>query len=156
LCDQKVLREPMLYLSLYFKTHRQYYYELLNNVRLNGDWEAWLDFFADAVITTATQAVETSQQLLDLSKRDRNKIGALGRAALSTLQVHRALMEHPIATSGWLVKKTNITPATVNKALSHLEQLGIVRELTAQKRNRLFSYSEYIEILNRGAELPER
>ncbi len=156
LCEQKVLREPMLYLSLYFKTHRQYYYELLNNVRLTGEWEAWLDFFAEAVIVTATQAVETAQQLLDLSNQDRDKISGLGRAAASTLQVHRALMEHPIATSGSLVEKTGITPATVNKALGHLEQLGIVKELTAQKRNRLFSYAGYIEIMSRGTELPGR
>ena len=156
LCEQKVLREPILYLSLYFKTHRQYYYELLNNVRMTGDWEAWLDFFAEAVIVTATQAVETAQQLLDLSNQDCEKISGLGRAAASTLQVHRALMEHPIATSGSLVEKTGITPATVNKALGHLEQLGIVKELTAQKRNRLFSYAGYIEIMSRGTELPGR
>ena len=156
LCDQKMLREPMLYLSLYFKTHRQVYYELLNKVRLTGDWEAWFDFFAEAVTITATQAVETAQQLLDLSNRDRDKIIGLGRAAASTLQVHRALMEHPIATSGWLVEKTGITPATINKSLSHMEQLGIVRELTAQKRNRLFSYADYVEIMSRGTELPGR
>jgi len=156
LCSRSVLREPMLYLSLYFKTHRQYYYELLNNVRMTGDWEAWLDFFAEAVIVTATQAVETAQQLLDLSNQDRDKISGLGRAAASTLQVHRALMEHPIATSGSLVEKTGITPATVNKALGHLEQLGIVKELTAKKRNRLFSYAGYIEIMSRGTELPGR
>lgn len=156
LCEQKVLREPMLYLSLYFKTHRQHYYELLNNVRMTGDWEAWLDFFAEAVIVTATQAVETAQQLLDLSNQDRDKISGLGRAAASTLQVHRTLMEHPIGTSGSLVEKTGITPATVNKALSHLEQLGIVKELTARKRNRLYSYAGYIEIMSRGTELPGR
>lgn len=155
LCEQKVLREPMLYLSLYFKTHRQQYYELLNTVRLTGDWEAWLDFFAEAVIVTATQAVETAQQLLNLSNQDRDKISGLGRAAASTLQVHRALMEHPIATSGSLVERTGITPATVNKALGHLEQLGIVKELTAQKRNRLFSYAGSIEIMGRGTELPD-
>ncbi len=83
LCEEKVLREPMLYLSLYFKTHRQHYYELLNNVRLTGDWEAWLDFFAEAVIVTSTQAVETAQQLLDLSNKDRDRISGLGRAAVS-------------------------------------------------------------------------
>ena len=154
LCEQKVLREPMLYLSLYFKTHRQYYYELLNNVRLNGEWEAWLDFFAEAVIATASQATETAQQLHALSDTDREKISGLGRAAASTLQVHRALMEHPIATSGWLVKKTGISAATVNKALSHLESLGIVRELTEQKRHRLFCYTGYVELMNRGTELP--
>jgi len=156
LCEQKVLRKPMLYLSLYFKMHRQHYYELLNKVRLTGDWEAWLDFFAEAVLFTATQAVETAQQLLDLSEQNRDRISGLGRAAKSALQIHRALMEHPIATSGSLVAKTGFTPATVNKALGHLERLGIVKELTGRKRNRLFSYASYIEIMSHGTELPGR
>ena len=154
LCERKVLKQPMLYLSLYFKTHRQYYYELLNNVRRTGDWEAWLEFFADAVIVTASQAVETARQLLDLSERDRDRISGLGRAAASTLQIQRSLMERPIATSGWLAERIGITPATVNKALAHLEQLGIVHELTARKRNRLFSYAGYVEIMNQGTEPP--
>ncbi len=156
LCEHKVLRQPMLYLSLYFKTHRQHYYELLNNVRRTGDWEAWLDFFAEAVVVTATQAVETARQLVDLSDQDRDKISRLGRAAASTLQIHRVLMQHPIVTSGLLVQKTGITAATVNKALLHLERLGIVRKLTAQKRNRLFSYTRYVDIMNRGTEPPGR
>jgi Fic family protein len=154
LCSVSVLRQPMLYLSLYFKTHRQYYYELLNNVRLTGDWEAWLDFFAEAIIVTATQAVQTARQLVDLANQDREKISGIGRAAISALQVHRALMEHPIATSGLLAEKTGITSATANRALSRLEQLSIVKEITAQKRNRLFSYASYIEIIGRGTELP--
>ena len=154
LYEQGVLREPMLYLSLYFKTHRQYYYELLNQVRLTGEWEAWLDFFAEAVIVTATQALETVQQLLDRANQDRNKIeGGLSRATASTLQIHRALIERPIATSPWLVERTGLSPATVNKALAQLVKLGIVRELTAQKRNRLFSYGEYVEIVSQGTEL---
>ncbi|MBF0181521.1 MAG: Fic family protein [Magnetococcales bacterium] len=156
LCNQKVLREPMLYLSLYFKSHRRYYYELLNNVRLTGDWEAWIDFFAEAVIATATQAVEAAKQLADLADEDRERIAGLGRASASALQVHRAMMEHPIATSGWLSQKTELTPATVNKALERLEHLGIIRELTQKQRNRLFSYARYVEILNRGTEPPDR
>ncbi len=150
LCEQKVLREPMLYLSLYFKTHRQYYYELLNNVRLTGEWEAWLDFFTEAITVTATQAVETAQQLLELLAQDREKMNKLGRAAPSALQIHQILIERPITTSGWLVKKTGLAPATVNKTLAHMEKLGIVQALTAQKRNRLFSYARYIEIVDRG------
>jgi len=156
LCEEKVLRQPLLYLSLYFKSHRQYYYQLLNEVRLTGDWEAWLDFFADAVIATAEQAVETAQQLVQLSTEDRDRISALGRPAGSVLRVHRAFLERPIATAGWLAEKAGLTQATVNKCLAHLQRLGIVRELTAQKRNRLFSYSCYVEIMNRGTELPER
>jgi len=154
LCEQKMLREPMLYLSLYFKSHRQYYYELLNGVRLSGNWEAWLDFFAEAVIVTATQAVDTARQLIDLANEDRDRISGLGRAAASTLRVHRALLERPITASGWLVKKTGITPATVNKCLRHLERLGIVRELTSRRRNRVFSYTGILEIMNQGTEIP--
>ena len=154
LCEQKMLREPMLYLSLYFKSHRQYYYELLNGVRLSGNWEAWLDFFAEAVIVNATQAVGTARQLVDLVNEDRDRISGLGRAAASTLRVHRALLERPITASGWLVKKTGITPATVNKCLRHLERLEIVRELTSRKRNRVFSYTGILEIMNQGTELP--
>jgi len=154
LWEQKVLREPMLYLSLYFKTHRQYYYELLNEVRRSGIWEAWLDFFAEAVIVTSTQAVDTARQLADLVNEDRDRIGSLGRSTASALRVHRALMGRPITDSNWLVKKTAITPATVNKCLGHLERLGIVRELTFRKRNRVFSYTGYLEIMNQGTELP--
>jgi Fic family protein len=144
----------MLYLSLYFKTHRQHYYELLNYVRLTGDWEAWFDFFAEAVIATATQAKDTARQLVDLANEDRDRISSLGRAAASALRVHRALMGRPITASNWLVKETGITPATVNKSLEHLERLGIVRELTSRKRNRLFSYSGYVDIINQGTEMP--
>jgi len=154
--EQMVLRQPLLYLSLYFKTHRQYYYQLLNDVRTNGDWEAWLDFFAEAVIVTAKQAVETAQQLLALASRDQDKIRTLGRSTSSILQIHRALIEHPIATSGLLVTKTGISHATVNKGLTQLGELGIVKELTSKKRNRVFSYTGYIQIMNQGTELPIR
>ena len=104
---------------------------------------------------TATQAVETARRLIELSGEDRRKIERLGRAAGSAERVHRALAEHPIATSHWLAEKTGLTFATVNKALAHLERLGIVRELTARRRNRVFSYAEYIGILNQGTEPPE-
>ena len=125
-------------------------------MRLTGDWEAWLDFFADAVIATAEQAVETAQQLVQLSTEDRDRISALGRPAGSVLRLHRAFLERPIATAAWLAEKAGLTQATVNKCLAHLQRLGIVRELIAQKRNRLFSCSCYVEIMNRGTELPGR
>jgi Fic family protein len=150
-----MLREPMLYLSLYFKTHRKYYYELLNEIRSSGNWEDWLDFFAEAVIFTATQAVDTARQLVDLANEDREKIRGLGRAAASSLRVHQTLMGRPITASKWLVEQTGITPATINKSLEHLERLGIVRELTFRKRNRIFSYTAYLEIMNQGTELPD-
>jgi Fic family protein len=154
LCEGKVLRQPMLYLSLYFKMHRQAYYEALNNVRLAGDWEAWLDFFAEAVIVTAAQAVDAARQLLDIAAEDRQRIGRLRRAAASPLIVHGALLEHPVATSGWLVKKTGLTAPTVNKSLALLGRVGVIRELTGRRRGRVFIYQRCLDILNRGTELP--
>lgn len=154
LCSEKVLKEPMLYLSLYFKTHRQRYYELLNEVRRTGDWEAWLDFFADAVIHTATQAVETAQQLMKLSAEDGQRINGLKRISGSAHLIHKAMLERPMASPNWIQEKTQLSPATVNACLRELERIGIVKEVTGQKRNRLYSYLEYIRIMNEGTELP--
>jgi Fic family protein len=154
LCSEKVLKEPMLYLSLYFKTHRQRYYELLNEVRLTGDWEAWLEFFADAVIHTATQAVDTAQQLMRLSAEDGQRINGLRRISGSAHLIHKAMLERPMASPKWIGQKTQLSPATVNACLRELEQLEVVQEVTGQKRNRLYSYVEYIRIMNEGTELP--
>ncbi len=154
LCSEKVLKEPMLYLSLYFKTHRQQYYKLLNEVRLTGDWEAWLHFFADAIIHTATQAVDTAQQLMKLSSEDDQRLKGLKRISGSAHLIHKAMLERPMASPNWIQEKTQLSPATVNACLRELEQLGIVKEVTGQKRNRLYSYVEYIRIMNQGTELP--
>jgi len=153
LCVEKVLKAPMLYLSLYFKTHRSRYYELLNEIRNTGNWEAWLDFFADAVIETATQAVDTVQRLLALAEEDRKRIQTLGRISSSVQVVHHAMMERPIASPVWLKKKTGLSLTTVGTSLDRLEGLGIVKELTGQKRNRFYGYTRYIEILNLGTEI---
>ena len=142
-----VLREPMLYPSLYFKTHRALYYDLLNGVRLRGEWERWLDFFAEGVQASASQAVITANALLALVNDDRDRIAGLGRAASSALTVHQALQRQPIATSAALVKATGLTAATVNKSLAHLERLGVVAELTNRQRDRVFSYRRYVNEL---------
>ncbi len=153
LCADKVLKAPMLYLSLYFKTHRQRYYDLLNEIRQTGDWEAWLDFFADAVIETATQAVDTVQRLLALAETDRRRIQELGRISGSVQVTHHAMMERPIASPVWLRDKTGLSLTTIGTSLERLEGLGIVKELTGQKRNRLYAYTQYISIMNQGTEL---
>lgn len=143
-----VLREPLLYPSLFFKRHRSLYYELLNEVRLRGDWERWLDFFAEGMQVSAAQALATAHGLLALVTTDRDRIATLGRAAVSALAVHRALQRQPLATSAALVKATELTAATVNKTLAHLVALGIVAELTQRQRGRVFSYRRYVELLN--------
>jgi Fic family protein len=155
LCEEKVIQKPMLYLSLYFKKHRTYYYELLNRVRITGDWESWLDFFADAVIVTATQAIDIANKLILLSKEDQEKIKTLGRGASSALKIHDILMGRPIITSNWLVKQTGITAATINKSLINLEKLNIIKQTTSSKRNRIYRYEKYWQIMNEGVELQD-
>jgi Fic family protein len=150
-----VLREPMLYPSLFFKRHRALYYELLNDVRLHGDWERWLEFFAEGVEASATQAVATAHTLLALVNGDRDTIASqLGRAAGSALAVHQALQRQPLATAGALVKATGLTAATVNKSLAHLERLNIIGELTSRQRGRVFAYQRYVDEL--AAELEDQ
>ncbi|MCI5224815.1 MAG: Fic family protein, partial [Candidatus Electrothrix sp. AR4] len=141
LCSEGVLQEPLLYLSLYFKTHRQQYYALLNHVRLTGDWESWLDFFADAIIATAGSAVETARNLARLAETDRQKINTLGRSAGSVLRAQQVMLEQPVISPGQLVEKTGLSPATINSVLLRLERLGMVTEITEQQRNRLYSYT---------------
>ena len=154
LVNSGALQLPMLYLSLYFKTHRQAYYEFLNRVRTEGDWETWLDFFADAVRVTANQAVDTVRRLDALAQQDRAAIHSLGRAAGSALRIHHELLYRPICDGNRLKQKTGLTLATINKSLDHLCKLEIVKETTGKQRYRIFSYTAYIDILNEGTELP--
>lgn len=149
-----LLRQPLLYLSLHFKQHRPAYYELLNRVRLSGDWESWLEFFADAVVGSATLAAEAARRLLELATADAARIRGLGRATDSALAVHQALQRQPLATPKSLMASTGLTAATVNKALAHLERLGVVVEITQRRRDRIFAYSQYGAILNEGMERP--
>lgn len=149
LVEAKVISEPLLYLSVFFKKHRQTYYQRLNQVRLTGDWEAWLLFFVDAVAETATQAVATARQLNALRATDKTRLNDLGRLTASASQIIDALFQQPIASINKLIELTGLTAATIGKALDALEQqLGIVKEITGQKRNRVFAYVAYIEILN--------
>ena len=151
-----LMREPLLYLSLHFKEHRPTYYELLNRVRLSGDWEVWLEFFADGVLASATAATTSAKRLLDLAAADGRRIEGLGRATSSALAIHRVLQRQPIATAVSLSAATGLTPATVNKSLAHLERLGVVTELTRRQRGRVFSYAQYADILSEGMALPGR
>jgi Fic family protein len=149
-----LLREPLLYLSLHFKEQRRTYYELLNAVRLSGDWETWLEFFADAVVAGATQAATSARRLLALASDDARRIEGLGRAAASALAIHRTLQRQPLGTAASLAASTGLTPATVNKSLAHLERIGVVAELTSRQRGRVFSYARYAAILDEGMALP--
>lgn len=148
----RLLSQPLLYLSLYFKQHRAEYYRLLDLVRTEGDWEAWLDFFLEGVEQTATNAVETAKRLLALFQKDEQKIQQSQRSASTTLRVFRVLCERPLATLNQVCERTGLSFPAAAKAMHILENLGIVREVTGQRRNRVFAYQDYLNILSEGTE----
>lgn len=150
LCAEGALSEPLLYLSLYFKTHRQLYYDLLQRVRIKGDWEAWLSFFLEGVAVTAEEAWNTARRILNLFEKDREQIEKIGRAAGSTLRVHQLMRKKPLLNIMRVSEELGISHPTVAASLKHLEALGIVKEITGRQRDRTFVYTEYLGILNEG------
>ncbi|WP_397572898.1 Fic family protein [Silanimonas sp.] len=147
-----LLDEPSLYLSLYFKTRREEYYERLNAVRSSGDWEGWLRFFYEGVAATAGQAVDTAQRLLRLFDTDRQRLRETGRLAGNALQLHERMTYHPIRSIHRLVEETGLTKPTVARGLEKMIELGIVDEITGRKRNKAFAYRQYLAILSEGAQ----
>jgi Fic family protein len=148
LCHDRVLREPLLYSSLYLKQHRQQYYAELNAVRETGDFERWLEFFATAIRVSAEQAANTAQRIFAVFREDRNHIRELGRQAPAALLIQEALQSKPLATIAALTQSTGLTTPTVTQALRALEKLKIVRETTGRARGRIFSYRRYLDALN--------
>jgi Fic family protein len=152
LCAAGVLREPILYLSLYFKQHRQAYYDLLDRVRAKGDWEIWLDFFLTGVRDTAELAAAAARRTLALFEEHRRKIEGLGRPAASVLRVFEHMQRNPIVSIPGAAEHIGISTPTVAKSLEHMQQLGMAREITGRQRHRLFVYDAYLAILSEGTE----
>lgn len=146
------LRAPLLYLSLYLKQRRTTYYYLLNEMRMAGDWEAWLAFFINGVRETAAAAVDLARRLAALVAGDRVRIQAEVRRSASAQLVHRALSERPIHSIAGLAKMSGISWPAAAAAVERLSRLGIAREITGRSRKRLYAYDAYIELLNEGME----
>ncbi len=148
-----LLDQPLLYISYFFKKNRFEYYSLLQAVRETGDWEAWISFFLEAVRVTSMQAVDTAKALRELFERDRHAIQTtLGRSAGSALRVHQELEKEGITTERKLREMTGLSKPTIYAALSRLSDIHIVREITGNNRNRLYSYGELIAILREGTD----
>ncbi|MFZ4599965.1 MAG: Fic family protein [Terrimicrobiaceae bacterium] len=152
LCAEGTLRQPLLYLSLYFKTHRNLYYDLLNQIREDGDWEAWLLFFFEGVAVTGEQAFQTASRLTDLFKADRDRIAGLGRAAHSALELHRHFQAHPVGSVREAKTSLNLSIPTLHSAAKHLVRLGILRELPTKGMKHLYAYGAYLDTLNADSE----
>lgn len=153
LVDRKVLREPLLYLSLYLKTHRSEYYRLLQEVRERGTWETWLEFFLDGVAQTANNAHDSALRIVTLFKTDRDRIAKLGDRTSSVLRLHDFLQARPFVTATQAAKQTGLSMPTVNSSLEILEREGVIQELTGKRRGRVYAYSAFLEILDEGTDL---
>lgn len=151
LCDAGALSEPLLYLSLYFKTHRDAYYDWLQRVRETGDWEGWLEFFLSGVEETAEGAVSTAKRILGLFEADRARIAQGGKAIATDLRLHEYMQRKPIFTIAQVMRALSMTAPTIAAALVRLERLGLVAETTGKKRGRIYSYAPYLAILSEGA-----
>jgi len=152
LCAEGVLKEPFLYLSLYLKANRQVYYDLLQSVRETGNWEAWIKFFLNGVIYTSVQATETAQAIIEIFDKDRSRIGNDETPTASVLTIHNYLQRHPISNTTRIKKECKISLPTVLRALTKLEEYGIIKEITGRERHKVFVYHEYLNILNAGTE----
>ena len=147
LCSEKVLQEPLLYLSLYFKQNRDAYYDQLQRVRTDGAWEEWLEFFLEGVIAVAGSATDTARSIRRLIETDRDKIHDLGRGAASALRVHELAGRRIVLTAGGTARLLGLSVPTVNAALARLEQVGILREATGRRRGRVFVYDAYLGLV---------
>ena len=147
LCAEGILKEPLLYLSLYFKTKRADYYRLLQEVRERGSWETWLEFFLDGITETANEAVATVTKISALLDADIQRIKDAGKLTGSVQQVFELLKKNPYLTAAATVKKTGLTLPTVNSAIAAMEEIKILREITGRRRDRVYEYDAYMSIL---------
>ena len=153
LCASGILREPLLYLSLYLKQHRSEYYRLLDLVRREGEWEGWLAFFLEGIAETAEGAVQTTRRLVSLFEADRDFIQkGRGRQVGSLLRVHEALKQRPLSTLAEAARRSGISFPAAASAMEALCTSGVARELTGKKRNRIFVYDKYLAALSEGTE----
>ncbi|MBA3809014.1 MAG: Fic family protein [Solirubrobacterales bacterium] len=152
LCSEGVMRSPLLYLSLYFKRHREDYYEHLQRVRTDGDWESWLEFFLQGVIDVAESTTRTTQRLVAMIESDRQSIHAFGRGAATAHRVHDLAARFVLLGAPQVAEQLELTSPPVYAAIDRLERAGILREATGRRRGKLYVYGEYLAILNEGTE----
>jgi Fic family protein len=149
----KLLTKPLLYLSLFFKRHREDYYRRLNAVRVEGDWEGWLDFFLDGVATIADEAVASARELFALVAADRARVLAHEGMSVVALRLFELLPRHPVVTVASVMKLVETTKPTAGRTIELLVATGVLVETTGKKRDRSFVYRGYLDRLRVGTEL---
>jgi Fic family protein len=147
LCERKILQQPVLYLSHYFKRHRDRYYNILQNIRDVGDWEEWIKFFLTAVLEVSQEATQTARRIVNLREEHRRIITEnFGRTAANGLKVLERLFSHPIISVNDLANQTKISFTAANQLMRRLLEHHILTEITGHTRNRQFRYRPYIDL----------
>jgi len=152
LCHNGMLDAPILYLSLYLKQNRHTYYELLQEVRLHGNWETWLEFFLEGIHKTALQAIQTAKLINQLFEEDIIRIDGVGRTRFICKQVLEYMKLLPQVNVPMLAEELNITAPTARHALELMRKLNILKEISGKKRDKVYVYRKYLDILEEGAE----
>lgn len=152
----RLLSAPLLYLSLFFKRHRGEYYRRLAAVRENGDWEGWIRYFLEAVSTIAAEAVTSARDIFSLVNRDRTKVLGAKSSSVMAARLFEMLPEHPIITIEKTMELLSTTRPTATKAITTLLDVKVVTEISGRKRDRVFSYSAYLDLLKAGTEIESR
>ena len=147
LTSERVLQQPLLYLSLYFKEHRDTYYDRLQAVRTEGAWEEWLEFFLEGVIAVAGSATETARRIRALIERDRETIHGFGRGAASALRVHELAGRRIALSTRVASEQLGLSAPTINAAIARLETANVLLEVSGRKRGRLYVYDAYLALL---------
>ena len=154
LCERDILKRPLLYLSDYLKRHRLDYYELLQNIRDSGDWEAWIKFFLRGVFEVAQAAARTARAVVSLREQHRSRLlSELGRGASPAVGLLEFLYQQPIVSVQMVQQRTGLSFSNANGLVGRLVDLGIMREITGGRRNRRFSYEPYLALFGEGEDL---
>ena len=143
-----LLKTPLLYLSVAFKRHRQAYYDRLNGVRVDGDWEGWMRFFLDCVTEAADDAVASAQQIHTVTAADRTKVAAHAKTTVPAIRLFELLPSHPMVTLSLAIKLLGVSKPTAVKAIDALQAAGVLREITGKRRDRVYAYHEYLRVLS--------
>ena len=147
LCERKILHQPVLYLSHHLKRYRNQYYDLLQNIRDNGNWENWIKFFLSAVAEVSQEATQTARRIVSLREEHRRIITEnFGRTAANGIKVLEQLFSHPIISVNDLAKQTNISFTAANQLMRRFIEHHILTEMTGHTRNRQFRYRPYIDL----------
>ena len=147
-----LLSSPLLYVSLGFKRHRQEYYERLRAVRADGDWEGWTAFFLECARDSANDGVETARSLFSLVGNDRRKVTEHKATTLTAVRLFDLLPSHPIVTLQSAMGLIETTQPTAGKAIDALCKAGVLHEISGKRRDRVYAYKRYLDVLAQDTE----